>query len=310
VSLSEHRTSLMSLGEGAGFAGILLVLIVAGMERLRYAIIGFILLVSCVTYPALQYQYRHMFHLEFAVLLFMASGFALFGRLYRRAVKSSLRSEVARALRSLGTVTSLVCIVVVVITVARAIQVPRVRRLLTDYATAPLEPVSTTRTVESDGHVRLRAEVFKPPLSANEVQTVMLAVELDPNRCQTTRTLGVMFKYEAAAGGDLDLSHETLVSLKPQAKPTRVFLPVHQFIRDGSATSKFLGIDLTPDAAACAQLLRIRDLNTFPALLLPVTLGPQWDDVRLYQRLPLFMSMPPGIWARIAYRWPRVARIG
>jgi len=298
--------------EGSGPLAITAVLVLAGMERLRYAWILFLLLCSWTAYPSLQYQFRHVFHLELIVLAALAAGGSLTWQRLRRfrhqRRQEAARESMRRALKSIVTVSALFVTVGLALTVARAIQVPKARALLSEYLSAPIDPVPTTPDALADGQIRLEASVFGSPPD-DGVQTAMLVAEFVPERCGPSNWMAATFRYELPDPGfTFDFSRQAKVPLIHDAGfATRVFLPVYAIYQSRTLISGFTGVEVPAGYPSCVQLYRVRNLAPLP-LLLPATLTPGWKYDTLYQQFRFDTAVPTPVRRFFIRWWPSVRK--
>jgi hypothetical protein len=290
-ALWEGRASLMKVFDGAGPLLMAVVVTLIGMERLRFACIVFLVLWIWAAYPFLEFQWRHIFQFEFLVLGAVAWGGSLLWRSGRMG-RGSAPEVVRRGLRSVATVAALIAAVGVVVAVARVVQVPRARALLTSYAGARLDPLPATTMRLPDGQVRVAAEVFGSVASPDEaqttkVQTTMVAADFEADRCGQHWLMDATFRYEEADPRFvLDFSRRMTVPLSPASgAPTRVFFPAYAVDRTGifGGWSRFVGVDVPSGSESCVRLWQVRNAAAFP-LLLSATLTSDWQN-KLYQRL-------------------------
>jgi hypothetical protein len=291
-SLWSVRGSLMGVFDGAGPWLMAAVVTLIGMEGLRYACIACLFLWIWAAYPAIEFQWRHIFQLEFLVLGAVAWGGTMLWRLVRRMPAGALPERVKTGLWSLATVAALVGGVGVAIGVARAIQIPRARALLLSYAGAPLDALPLNTATLPDGQVRLVAQLFASVASADtsrlpEVEPAMIAADFEADRCGEHSLVDATFRYEESDPAlALDFSRRTTVVLSPATgPPTRLFFPAYAVNRTGTGGgwSRFVGVEVPAGYERCVRLWQVRDAASFP-LLLPATLTSDWQD-KLYQRL-------------------------
>ena len=312
VVLSEWRSWLMQSLENTGALIVAGVLVLIGLERLRYACVAFVLLWEVAAYPSLQYQWRHIFQLEFLVLGVMACGFSL-ARRSLRAVNGmpAQRVTVARFARSIATVGGLFVAVGVALAIARAVQVPQARALLASYAAAPLDPLPASVTQLPDGQVRVAADAFGAMPLTDGVHAGLLVADFAFDQCGPASSTDVTFRYSDRDAGRSDFSWTTRVPLSPgTARRARVFLPVYSVRRRSALVSEFEGVEVPAAVASCLTLFRLRDVAALPPILLPVTGTPDWIADRLYQRIPLERAVPPLAWRWMVRLWPRVSQLG
>ena len=291
-SLWESRASLLKMFDGTGPLLMAAVVTLIGMESVWYACVAGLLLWIWAAYPAVEFQWRHIFQFEFLVLGAVAWGCTLLWRLLRRMRQGSSREILKSGAWSLATVVGLVGVVGVAVVVARVVQVPRSRALLMAYANAPLDPLTPTAIPLAEGTVRLAADVFgsAAPIGnapTGRVQTTMIAADFEADRCGHQWLLDATFRYEESDPRfALDFSRQMTVPLSPAGgAPTRVFFPAYAVDRSesGGGRSRFVGVDVPAGSESCVRLWRVRNPDAFP-LLLTATLTSDWQD-KLYQRL-------------------------
>jgi hypothetical protein len=271
--------------EGIGVPGVMLALLLVGRTKPLCGIVLLAALLFIAGYPAIQFQPRHYFHLEFIgwlALGFLAqraiAGGTLMARVCRsraplpRLSRGDLRRTATFALTAVG-------IVFLPIAAARLYQQRHVRDLLREYADAAREPVAT-ETIDDRGRTLLQASALWADRDPQQrVSTQYIAATFSPATCPAVR-LPITFRYDA---GDAwhDFSLDVTLTLLRGDAPTHVFFPAYYV--DGA--SRFAGIDVPSGFEACVQeVSRVRDLRTNP-MLLNLTLAPNWDTGPLYQRL-------------------------
>ena len=286
--ISEHRSRLLERFNGIGPLLLAGVLVVVGISRLSYVVVSALLLGNFLTYPFLEFQGRHIFHLEFLMLAVFASGGSLLVRLVRaRGGEMSAAPIGTRAVRSAAAVGLLFASIVIALFAARAIQAPRARTLIMSYLNAPTTPLRPTPVAMANDRLRLGVDLFRPRAGRNDVQEVMIRADFTPERCAPTAALvPVTFRYE---NGDprfgLNPSRDIELELFGPGTSTRAFLPVYSVWRDWNLMTRFVGVDVPRTLADCVQLSVVDDVSRLP-LVLPVTVAPNWN-VKLYQRLRL-----------------------
>jgi hypothetical protein len=312
VALYELRGSVMDMLEGFGPIAITIVLVILGMNGPRYAAVAFLLLCGVTAYPALQYQFRHMFHLELVVLAAIAVGGALLGRRlqdgWRHGDRDWLAEEGKRAGRSFIAVAGLFLVVAGTLFIGRAVQRPQAKALLQSYEAAALDPLGTKSEERPDGRLWLDAPVFSTPPPRDDLETMMVVAEFTPDRCGGTSSVDATFRYKQAHSGLDDFSRRVIVPLRPDTGiPTRVFFPAYAIFENGELMSRFAGLELESARADCVALSRVRSLTTL-SLLLPATLTPGWEAGRLYQRLHLDLAVPWPVRRFFIRWWPSVIK--
>jgi hypothetical protein len=271
--------------EGAGLPAVILALLLVGRASPVAGVLLLAALVYVAGYPAIQFQPRHYFHLEF--IGWLALGFVVQraiagGTLMLRARRSraplprfsrqDMRRMAAFAMAAVG-------IVVLPIAAARLYQQRHVRNLLQEYVAAAREPVAT-ETIDDRGRTLLQASTLWADRNPEQkIGTRYVAATFSPATCPAVR-LPITFRYDAGEPWH-DFSLDLTLALQPGDPPTDVFFPAYYV--DGA--SRFAGIDVPRGFEACVQeVSRVRDLRTNP-MLLNLTLVPHWDTGPLYQRL-------------------------
>jgi hypothetical protein len=282
----------MKVFDGAGPWLMAAVVLLIGMESAWYACVAGLLLWIWAAYPAIEFQWRHIFQFEFLVLGAVAWGCTLLSRLLHRMRRGSSRELLKRGLWSFATVVALAGFVAVAVVMARVVQVPRSKALLLSYANAPLDSLTPTATPLAEGTVRLAADVFSSAapvgnILTGRVQTTMIAADFEADRCGQKWLLDATFRYEESDPRfALDFSRQMTVPLSPAGgAPTRVFFPAYSVDRSetGGGRSRFVGLDVPAGSETCVRLWQVRNPDAFP-LLLTATLTSDWQD-KLYQRL-------------------------
>jgi hypothetical protein len=283
--LWQSRASWMRTFEGAGPLLISAAIAVIGLHGLRYACTAFAILWFWAALPAVEFQGRHIFQFEFVVLAALAFALTLSWRLVASGRPESSGEAVVRTFKSAATVAALLAAVGAAVTVARAIQLPRVRALLAAYTSAPSVPLETSSMPSADDQVRLAVDLFHTPAFRNAVEEVLIQAEFDFAGCGNPPAIVATFRYEEAAGSlSQNLSRRTPLEYLGAA-PTRLFLPVYSIARDWKVEARFVGLEVPSTFARCVRLSRITDTSAL-ALLIPVTIAPDWPR-KLYQRVRL-----------------------
>jgi hypothetical protein len=285
VWLWERRIAFMRSFEHQGPVLMAGVIALVGTQGLRYACIAFLLFSFWAAVPVIEFQGRHIFHLEFVVLAGFAWGVTILWRLIQSSrTPGAWRATRTRALKSIATTAMLVAVVGAAVALARAVQIRQARTLVMSYAGAPTIPLEATATPVGNDQVRLAVDLFHPEWSRDAIEEVMIEAEFDFARCGTPPMIPSTFRYDTAGPAYSQFSREiSLDYLGPT--PTRVFLPVYSVVRDWTVLAQFAGLDVPAAFAGCVRLSRVADTRALP-LLMPVTIEPDWPR-KLYQRVRL-----------------------
>ena len=234
-------------------------------------------------YPAIQFQERHYFHLEF--IGWWAMGFVV------HQVSALLRAwwrgypdrpiDIGRMIRRTATVALLAAVVCLgLVGATRWAQIRQARQLFSAYVDAPKTPL----------------DLPFGPLSgvAQPDWPQFIEVALDEAHCGSRPA--VTFQYDRA-NPDGDFTRTiTIARRSPVSGTTRIFLPVFE---------RYSGIAISDASPGCfVGAWRLSDLSAFP-LLLGVTLSPDWEKRPLYQRLAQWESdaEPLALHARLVDNW-------
>jgi hypothetical protein len=213
-------------------------------------------------YPAIQFQERHHFHLEF--MTWWALGFVVHqAGVALWSLKKGGVPDVAPIARGLGrsmvVALSAAAIVAGVLATARWYQQRQATRLFEAYIAAPKVPL------EAAGG-----------LPAIDTRDWPQYVEADLNEASCRSRPAVTFRYDPDPRGG-DLSRTITIPHRAQAAGlTRILLPVFEGFR---------GIEFSYSQPGCAAgAYRFAGPLAFP-LLLGATLPPDWKALPLHQRL-------------------------
>jgi len=249
----DHRWGL--------FASALAIMMLAATS-VRLALVVLMLLVYFGGYPAVQFQERHYFHLEFigwwAIGLVIAQLWRAAGELRAGLVPRAEWQR--RVVRATASAAGILLLLVTTLTAVRAYQSSQVRPLLQSYIDAPKV------AVDAPGEPLAGVTATQWPQ--------LLEVQIDQAACGDSPA--VTFKYDTVQVG-LDFTATVALSRRSTAPGvTRMFVPVYE---------KFIGIESSDAQPGCVVgVSRLADVRPFP-LLLGATLPPDWANRPLYQRL-------------------------
>lgn len=255
----------------------------ASRRQLRLAVLMLIVVGFLGAYTAIQFQMRHIFHLE--LLSLWIAGF-LVSSAWR--IRSSRAERTGRPLplwRGPALFAAIVlALVFVPLASARAWQQSAATELFTRYETTPLTPVALSSLPGAPGFVSVaRGQIARPP-DRRSMHSAMLVAEVSGRQCPVTRAV-LVFKYQAASP-EVDFTRAYDVEV-PASGVARVFFPVFE---TGSASPNpsllsFGGLEMTAAELPClVRLSQVSSPELFP-LLLPVVLPPDWSSRPLHQTL-------------------------
>jgi hypothetical protein len=214
-------------------------------------------------YPAIQFQGRHYFPLEF--MGWWAAGFVIHQLIATAAIATNSPSTRRDLIRRLGRATAIVMIPGAIVfgallVGARWYQTRQAVRLFSGYIAAD----------------KVRLDNPATPLSRIDTSEWPQFVEVDLDERACGPRPAVTFRYDPAfPDGDFT---RTMTVERPAAVAgtTRIFLPVFE---------RFAGLRFSDARPGCVLgAYRFANLKAFP-LLLGATLPPDWASRPLYQRL-------------------------
>lgn len=262
TGLYETREAVLRprIGWGVYLGAASLVLVSLTSVRLGLFLLFFVAYFG--GYPAIQFQERHHFHLEF--ITWWAAGFVVHQAIAKTWLLRQSLPAFAPAARSVARAAAFsaltAAVIVVSLVIARQYQHGQVVALLGLYVEAPRTPL------EVPGGAL-------PGISPREWPQ-LLEVDLDQARCG--RNPSVTFRY-AAGVLNSDLSRTvTIDRLTRVSGVTRIFQPVFE---------NYQGLEVSDSREGCfAGAFHVRAPAPLPVLL-GATLPPGWQSAPLYQRL-------------------------
>jgi hypothetical protein len=253
-------------------------------------------------YPAVQFDARHFFFLEFIPWLALAMVAEGAWRLLRalrqkRAGLAPAPIVADRGRRVLAFAISAMLALGGSVVALRAYQQRHVASLLESYLEMPAEELTLSRTQVGDRLVLVRPDQLSQSTEPR-VRAEYLAVDIRQHNCD--RLLAPVTIRYATLSGYTDLSERVYVPVPRVDAPFHLFFPVYY-----SPGSYFAGLELSAADSACiAAMRRIRDLDRTP-ILLNLTLPPDWEQMKLYQTLTNW-ERPSAPYRVRVYAWPRM----
>jgi hypothetical protein len=303
LHLYNLQIRVLQVFEGAGLVAVVLALATVSRLSIGRALLLLVSLIYLAGYPAIQFQPRHFFHLEFVAWLavgFLAERLILFGSHRIRAWRFGDRTPTPRGtVRPVAVFAAIaVGLVMLPLAGARLYQQRHMRAFLKTYVDAPREPLSV-QAVEAGQRTLLRAPMLwdrRHP--ERRVNTEYIVAVFSPAVCPAAR-LPVTFRYDTPDEWH-DYSLEVILQLARDDPPTEVFFPAYHV----AGSSRFDGIEVPRGFESCVPVVdRLTDLRRMP--MLPVlTLTPHWDRRPLYQKLAGWETSAPAP-LRPVYALPR-----
>jgi hypothetical protein len=309
VAVFRIRSTLMLALIGTGPLTAALLIVLLGCSRLRDGLVASAVLLFVGTYPVIQFNGRHNFHLEFLVIGVFIWLISLLVR-GGRAV-AARRIPPAQAVMRAAAAAAVVAIVwIVLMFITRALQIPGARALFASYENARTESVRLTETARGAGTVRLSADAFTSPVRGRLQQALFAADVMSGSCAQMPEHLTVRYLDDGnRAPVEYDFSTEVMLpATSDRTRSTRVFFPAYDIVRPDGGHVRFAAIDVPESGVECVRLSRVDGLER--DLWLDATLTPDWRDLPLYQRLYIAPLFPERVWLRIAHWWPSLAALG
>ena len=277
-------------------------LLSASLYSARVGLFAVVLVLYLSGYPALQFQERHYFHLEFVGWWALGFSISLIWTGLASTVGgrfSELRPAIGwpRAIRHAAILWLIVGVMLLTPLLAlRAYQQRHLRQLFQEYVTAPVESLSLTSTLQGDGRVSVEspahAEAVKTAIEADAVHAELIVAEFGGAACDSLK-LDAVFRYRSSEGR-YDFTRTVQVQPPLSSTPTRLLVPVyfhkpldHSPARAimGRADYGLASVDLPAVAAGCmTSLARVRDISRLPVLF-ELQLPPKWEQATLYETI-------------------------
>jgi hypothetical protein len=292
---------LLSRVSGIGLAVAAFGVLTVASASVRLAIWLLGTLLYFAGYPAVQFDARHFFFLEFIPWLALALTWEGVRGLVTAARKvptgeMSVSELVGRGRGVLAFGIGAMVALGAPVAVLRAYQEAHVTTLVDSYLAAATEDLTLSHTPIDGQRILLHADARRPS-PEREGQADYLVVDVTRRNCP--RLLApITFRYETASGYT-DLSERVYVPVPHSDAPFRLFLPVY-----GSPGQHFAGVELMESDEGCiAAVRRVVSLEGTPVLL-NLTLPPDWRRMRLYQTLTDW-EQPSAPYRVRVYAWPR-----
>ena len=275
---------------------IVISLVALGVWRLRIGLFAAVFVLYLSGYPALQFQERHFFHLEFVG--WWALGFCLMlaGRTAGAVVKREWRAEGIKALtpdagwpRAAGMALAMWAVLAGVIVgplwLLRRYQEAHVRAFLGAVHATPRTALDLTPVSLPNGDLRFESPALVRGLPGDGgVHAAYVVAYLGGANCDAMN-LRVTQRYHSMTKG-YDFSHPVEVAVPLADDPVALYFPAY-FRNPGSSNGGdepfgFAGLELPGAHANC--LVRMSSLNDVAALpaLLDLRLRPGWERVTPY----------------------------
>ena len=269
---------------------------VLSMANIRLGVFAALFIIYVSGYPALQFQERHFFHLEFVGWFAFGFTASLAARAAGAVVSSGRRSAFLKEmrpgagwLRATGTAIGLSCVlaalVVAPLSALRRYQQDRVRQMLRTIATTPRVDLETVRVATAGGSVRFESRTLAEGLASDDgVHAAYVAVDLGGARCDALN-LNVTERYTASQRS-YDFTHTVTVPAPLSDSPAQMFFPAYfRSPAPGDQLGErfaFAGLEVPAAQTDCViSVSRVQDPPNVP-LWPDVQLRPGWEEVTPY----------------------------
>ena len=282
--LFRWRTAVLSRLEGIGFPLLAGAAVVTSIYSLQRAFLLGGVGVAMGAYPAIQYQPRHVFQLEFLLWFVIA---LIAGWLFRQRGVSPVSVPPRGAIRRVVASTLVVAVAGVALGFgSRAIQRQSVTRLFESYEQATTLPIPAPppsngkwRSVLDRNGLRSGAE------PAQSVASDMLVLDIGGSACGSEQVRLRLTYVDSPLG--TAFSREREVALPRAAPSARVFQPIFEtgLKNPEPGLLRLQRVETPVETASCIQ--RVAKFETAEpfALLLPAVLPADWRNRPLHQRL-------------------------
>jgi hypothetical protein len=274
-ALYAARRVMLKTLRGGGVVAMAITLLGLLAWRARVGLFAVFFLLYVGGYPALQFDIRHYFHLEF--ITWWAIGFLLHQAvIHWRAADGRARSmllEIRTRYDWIGGARiagAIVGGVVIALWVCRGYQQVSASRLFQSYVDAPKQLVADVSADSRLQRMRLSHARESDPGAG------FLEIDLDVPHCGAEPS--ILFAYDRPS------SFSPVRKLEQRSagdEPTRVFHPVY---------AGFTGVKFTDITPACLKTVAWVSVPNRVPLLLAATLPPSW------RRTPLFETLTPLRW--------------
>lgn len=281
--LFEWRSLALDHLPGGGRYFALAALLLLACASLRWAFAALFLLLYFAGYPAIQFNLRHAFPMEF-ISLWTLGFLAQTALSVVTAINPHGPETDALSRISLGSaarrVTAFVLMSVLSLAVLWAVpciyQHFTVGRLVSQVSAATLDRLPYEIGPAEGNTVTIRLPGFAQPDSALPVQSEYVVVELKG----ADSVVPVTFAYEAEDREHFDYTRTVNVQLGKHGGPTRLYFPLYY-----SRESRFLGVRLPQkDLDRLMGICRVKEADTLP-LWLTLTVPPDWKSLPRRQSL-------------------------
>jgi len=247
--------------------------------HLRAAWLIVLVMVGFAGASAIQFNERHFYYLQF--LPWCAFGLLAQSALAGPRLLNTLTSAHVKRAMLFGAVVGGIAGGAMIL--SRAYQQRTAAQLFERYEAAPRSPLHLVERPAGPGRTLIAAPEWLQSLrgGGRPVETQLIGLRFRDDLCGPGN-LPVTIRYDGRRR-DADLSESITVRLRPRGSaPTTLFVVAYDWADD---SIRFRGIEVAAGQVHCVgELSRVEGVERTP-LLLTTTLGADWREERLYQRL-------------------------
>ncbi|HVZ23107.1 MAG TPA: hypothetical protein VG871_18670 [Vicinamibacterales bacterium] len=275
----DWQGSVLRHFAGLGPVCAALAILVVGSRSVRAGLGLLLAVLYYCGYPAVQFDIRHFFHLEFVAWWALIFVVALAGRSAWQLVSERRWPRIPAAALKNALVTAAAAALVVLLPTAvlRAYQQRHVTSLFERYLDLHRTPLAIRRSITPAGTFVAVDGVWNDRRPGQPVSVGYLVAAFGAEGCSAA-DVPLTVKYDAKAS-DNDYSYLSRVAITPDGE-TLKFVPVY-----ATEASRFAGFVMPSGYERCLKsVARIDDPGQVPVVL-DLTLAPRWRTSTLYQRL-------------------------
>ena len=282
LSIYDRQMDYLRELSGLGPFAVALALVLIGSSSPRAAIALIVFALYYCGYPAVQFQERHFFHLEFvawwALLYCVAAFFRTVGaRVRLRPLPRTLKQ---RAVGSAVTIAAMAVIPIAPLVILRVYQQHHVQQLFRSYSNTPRVALATSRTTVGQQVVIVAGDLWKGRNTDPRAPITFkyLVVEFSSTQCPAV-DLPVTLKYNVDASNPNDFSTTTHIPIDARG-PTYQFAPIFY-----NGWSHFESIIIPAGYDSCLKSVSM--FSDFSRTPVPVDfrLTPNMPETSWFQRL-------------------------
>ncbi len=294
-TMYKIREDLLNALWGKGVLLFVIAYLILLFMDIRFALFYAFLVIYFGGYPAIQYQGRHSFYLEFIGWMNLGIiGYQII-QFFRKIIKrnitlnqfktwSSLKLNILtleNTKKILIVLLSLLCLWIPLYTLRR-VQTIQLQRIINEYQQAKKEEIPTTRIQQANGMILLMDTKYSQQnVDPENLKNILYMATFNQNS-PTCRFIPINIRYSSTGIAiRYDFSRSITLSVPEQNEhnPIDIYFPLYY---DNTAAPP-LGIEIAPEQLECFENLSyIRDTYKLPMIL---TLFPSSAITHPYQRI-------------------------